>query len=175
MGLRTCIEIHFTGDSRKTPEVLVFKVRTVAPTHHLHGNQVLLARREILRQVEFRRHLAVFAVSHEFAVHPYHQVGRSRTHVQVNPLTFPIGRHGHHLTVRPRIIVTLFHERRFGSELCSPWITIVAVNGISVTIQLQDAGHGKVRPLRIVVLQGIEVARSFVVVLGEIEFPLAFQ
>ena len=46
MQFRTSIEIHLTGDTREAPEVLVLEIRTIAPTHHLHGNEVL-ARLEI--------------------------------------------------------------------------------------------------------------------------------
>ena len=73
MKLRTCIEIHLTGNTREAPIVLVFKIRTIAPAHHLHGNKVL-TRLEILGDIELGSHLAVLAISHVLAVHPESQV-----------------------------------------------------------------------------------------------------
>ena len=73
MKLRTGIEIHLTGNTREAPIVLVFKIRTIAPAHHLHGNEVL-TRLEILGDIELGSHLAVLAISHVLAVHPESQV-----------------------------------------------------------------------------------------------------
>ena len=41
MGLGGSIEIRLAGDTCKAPEVLVLKVRAIAPPQNLHGNQVL--------------------------------------------------------------------------------------------------------------------------------------
>ena len=41
MGLGGSIEIRLAGDTCKAPEVLVLQIGAVAPTHNLHGNQVL--------------------------------------------------------------------------------------------------------------------------------------
>ena len=35
------IKIHFAGDTREAPEVLILEIGTVAPTHDLHGDEVL--------------------------------------------------------------------------------------------------------------------------------------
>ena len=37
---RTGIEVDLACDTRQTPEVLIFEIGAVAPTHHLHGDEV---------------------------------------------------------------------------------------------------------------------------------------
>ncbi len=43
VALRTGVEVNFAGNAGEPPKVLVFEIGTVAPTHHLHGHEVLLA------------------------------------------------------------------------------------------------------------------------------------
>ena len=59
MCLRCSIEVHLTGNTRKAPEVLILDIGTVAPTHHLHSDEVL-ARLQIFGDIELRSHLRVF-------------------------------------------------------------------------------------------------------------------
>ena len=72
--LGTGIHIHFTSDTGKAPEVLVFEVRAIAPTHHLHGYEVLFAGYEVGGDVKLGCHLSIFAIAHIFAVDPHHEV-----------------------------------------------------------------------------------------------------
>ena len=74
MSFRTGIEIYLACDTGKAPEVLIFQIRTVAPAHHLHGDEVLFSRFQVFGQIKFGSYLAVFAVAHEFTVHPHLQV-----------------------------------------------------------------------------------------------------
>ena len=53
----------------KDEKVLVFKIRSVTPAECLECNQVL-ARLQILSQIEFCFKLAVFAVTDKLSVHP---------------------------------------------------------------------------------------------------------
>ena len=77
MTLLAGIEVNLAGNAGKAPEVLVLEIGAVAPAHHLHGNEVFLARREVGSEVKLGGNFGVFAVAHEAAVHPHAEVGRS--------------------------------------------------------------------------------------------------
>ena len=56
MGLGGSIEISLAGDTCEAPEVLVLEIRAIAPTHNLHGNQVL-TRLQVLGNVKLGSYL----------------------------------------------------------------------------------------------------------------------
>ena len=89
LGLRTSKKVDLAGNPREAPEILVFKIRAVTPTHHLHGNEVLLAGTQIGREIEFCGDFRILRIAHPAAVHPHAEVARGRTHVQIDALSLP--------------------------------------------------------------------------------------
>ena len=87
--LRPCVEVHLAGYSREAPEVLVLEIGAVAPSHHLHGYEILFARHEVFGDIEFGGRLAVLAVAYEFAVHPHFEIGRGATDMEVDVIALP--------------------------------------------------------------------------------------
>ena len=146
MQLRTGIEIHLTGNAREAPEVLILEIRTIAPTHHLHGNEVL-ARLEILRDVELGSHLAILAVAHVLAVYPESQVAGGRTHMEIHILALPILWKVEGAAIGTRIVVELADVWRIRVKLGGPSIAYVLIGSIAITIQLKQTRHREILPL----------------------------
>ena len=65
------VHVTVAGNSAEAEEILVLKVGAVAPAEDLQGYQVLLPRLHVAAYVKLCLYLAVFAVSHIAAVHPY--------------------------------------------------------------------------------------------------------
>ena len=76
------------GDAAQAPEILVFKVRAVAPAEDLHGYDIH-ARMDEFCDVKTGFQLAVFAVTNHFAVYPYPHVGGGAAYAQVHRLAVP--------------------------------------------------------------------------------------
>ena len=172
--LRTGIEIDFAGNAGKAPEVLVFQIGTVAPAHHLHGNEVAAAL-QIFRDVELGGHLRVFAISHIASVDPHHEVARGRTHMEVDVVPLPVLRQIEGAAIGTRIVVGLGHLRRIILELLRPGIADILIDAVAIAIELEQARNGKVAPLRVVEVYGKEVLRCLIVVFCKAETPLAFH
>ena len=119
MHLRTGIEIHLAGNTRKAPEVLIFQVRTVAPTHHLHGDEVL-AFLKILRDVKLGCHLGVLRAAHVLAINPDTKVTRGRTHVEIHVLTVPVCRQRERTAIRASVVIGLADKWRITVKRCAP-------------------------------------------------------
>ena len=174
MNLRTSVEINFASDTCEAPEVLIFEVRTITPTHHLHCYQVL-ARLQILRDIKLCSHLAVFAVSYVFAINPKSEVACGRTYVEVYILALPILRKFECAAIRACVVIDFADIRRLRVKLCFPRISYILVRGITIAIKLKQARHREILPIRIVVVGSEEVCRPLVVVLYEIKLPHAFH
>ena len=170
MCLRTGIEIHLTGDSRQTPEVLVLEVRTIAPSHHLHGNQVL-ARFEILGDIKLGSYLAILAISHIFAIHPKRKVASGRTYVEIHILTLPILRKIKSAAIRTRIVIDLTDIWRIRVKLSSPGVPDVLIGWVAIAIQFKQSRYREVLPVAIIEIRLEEVQRSLVVILHKVKLP----
>ena len=175
MALGTGVEIHLAGNACETPEVLVFEIGAVAPAHHLHGDEVGAPGGDVRGEVKLGCHFGVFAVAHKAAVHPHAEVGCGRTHVQVDLFSLPVGRYFNGTAVGAGVVVLLLNDRRVGRELGSPGVADVLIDGIAVAVQLEESGHGEEFPVRIVEVGLEEDFGGIVVVVGEVEFPLAFE
>ena len=68
--LLPCIEVAVASHAAQAEEVLVFEVGSVAPAENLEGEEILLARLDVLGDVELGLKLAVLAVADELAVDP---------------------------------------------------------------------------------------------------------
>ena len=174
MRLRRGIEIHLASDTRKAPEVLILEISAVAPTHNLHGNEIL-TRLQVFRNVEFCSNLRVFRIAYILAIHPEGEVTRSRTHVEEHLLTFPISRKVEGTAITARIVIRLTDIGRIRLEGRSPGIAHILIDHITIAIHLEKPWHRKIFPLRIIVLQRKEVLRRILMIFHEIELPGALH
>ena len=146
MRLGACIHVHLACDSGETPEVLVLKVRTVAPSHHLHCHQCLLPWYDILGKVKFCFHLRVFAIANLLTVHPQGKVACGGAYVHVYLLACPFLGDDELPAVGTRIVVPLFHIGRIVGELCCPGIAHVLVYAVAIAIDFEKPWYGECRP-----------------------------
>ena len=170
MSLGAGIEIHLAGNTRKAPEVLVFKIGTVAPAHDLHSNEVL-SLLQVLRNVELSSHLRVLGVAYVLAVDPHCEVAGGRAYVEVNLLPVPVGRQFEGTTVGARVVVCLTNEGRVGLEGRPPGVADILVDTVAIAINFKESRHREINPFRVVVFQGKEVLRSLLVVFYKVEAP----
>ena len=170
MLLGACIEIYLTGYTCKTPEVLIFQVTAVTPTHDLHGNQVL-AFLQIFGNIKLSSNLRILRIAHKFTIHPYLQIAGCRTYMEIHLLTFPIVWQHECPAIRARIVVSLANKGRITIEGRSPGITDVLIYLVAIAIDFKESWHRKIYPFRVVVLQSEKVLRSQVVVLYEVKSP----
>ena len=175
VALRTGIEINLAGNAGETPEVLVLEIGTVAPAHHLHGNEVVLAHYEVRRKVEFSGHFGILTVAHELAIHPHAEIGSGRAYMEIDLLSLPVCRHLDGTAVRPRVVVLLLHEGGIGMELRGPGIANIFIDRVAVAVEFKQSGHREEFPAAVVVASLEEVLGSIIVMEGEMELPLAFQ
>ena len=145
------VEVAVAADARKTPEVLVFEVRTVAPAVDAQHDQVVAARRDVAGDVEFGFELAVLAVPHFAAVDPERHVRGRRADVDECVAAFPIGGNPDGAAVETRVILLMGNQRRFHLEEFVPRIGLVGVDRVAVAVQLPDSRHGHHAPRRVVV------------------------
>ena len=175
MCLWTRIEINLACNTGETPEILVFKIGSIAPTHHLHGNEGFLTGGEIRSEVEDGFHLGILAVTHFLAVHPNSEVAGGRADMHEDAATLPIGRNLELATIRACVVVLLLNHGRIAVELCGPGITYILVDAVAITIDFEQAGHRKEFPGRIVITGSIESLRCQVMVLDKEELPIALK
>ena len=174
MNFRTGIEIYLTGNSCKTPEVLILKIRTITPAHHLHGNEIF-AWFQIFGDIKLCSHLAVFAISHILAIHPESQIAGSRTYMEIYILALPVLRQVKGAAIGTRIVVEFADIRRIWVKLGSPGITDILISSVAIAIQFKQARYWKILPLRIIKVGSEKIGRTLVVVLDEIKFPSTFH
>ena len=170
MYLRTGIQVHFAGNTRQAPEVLVLQVRAVTPAHHLHGDKVLPFL-HIFRDVKLSGNLRVLAIAHILAVHPHLQVARGRTHVEQHLLALPTVGQRECTAVRARIVLRLADVWRIGFEGRTPGIAEVLVDGVAVSVQLKQSWYWEVLPLRVVIVQRPESLGGVLMILDKTEAP----
>ena len=175
VGFGTGVEVGLAGNAREAPEILVFQIGTVAPTHHLHGNEIFLARHQVLRQVKLGSSLAVLAVTDIFAVDPHRQVRRSRAHVHEDVHTLPVLRNNKLAAVGAGVVVQFLDVGRFAFKLRGPRVAHVLVYAVAVAFDFEQSGYGKLHPLAVVIVCLVETCRRIVVVFHPKKFPHAFN
>ena len=173
--LRTCVKVRLACDTAETPEVLVLEIRTVAPTHDLHGDEVLLAKKQIRGDVELSCHLGVLAIAYIDSVNPNGDVASGRTDVHDNLLVGPLSRNLEGTTIGTYVVVDVLHERRIGFPVVAPCITGVDIDRVAKSIEFPHARHRHLAPTGVVEVSGIELVGAFIGVLGPMEFPVAIQ
>ena len=174
MHLRTGIEIHLPGDACEAPEVLIFQIRAVAPAHHLHSDEVA-ALLQVFRDIELGSHLRVLRIAHILTVHPEGEVAGGRTDMEEYFLSFPVLRQVERPAIRTRVVVGLTDIRWIALESRTPGIADVLVDLVTIAVHLKQPRHRKVRPLRVIVLQGEEPHRHILMILHEVKLPHALH
>ena len=166
----TAVEVAVACHAGEAPEVLVLAVGAVAPPEGLEGDEVVAGMHKGC-DVKLGSHLRILGVAHVFAIDPYREVARSRTHVEIDLLTLPVGRQIKGTAIGTGIVVGLTDIRGIALEGGTPGISHVLIGLVAIAIQLEESGHGEVHPLGIVVLQREEVLRRILMVLHEMELP----
>ena len=142
------IEIAVACHARKTPEVLVFAPRAVAPTEHLEGQEVLTFL-YIGSDVELAGRLRIFRIADELPVHPQIDARRDTAEMGDDLTAIPRVRDGDRAAVGTHVVV--LHGRRtpsFGQLAAVQRETAHATDKLFVV-----AGQGTVAPL-VVSLRG---------------------
>ena len=174
MSLRPGIKECLTAQTRQAPEILVLQIRAVAPPHQLHCNEILSGPHK-RRNIEFRRHLAVLAVSDKPAVDPNLQIRCGRTHMQIDSVSLPAGGKHKRAAVGSDIVVYRRHMRRIGLKLAVPCIFFPTIHGHTESIQFPQSGHAEFRPFRIVEIHPVEIRRPLIQMLDKFKFPFPVE
>ena len=169
------IEIAFACNTCKAPEILVLEIGTVAPTHHLHGNEVLLSGFDVAGEVELSGILGIFGISYPLAVDPHLDIRGGRTDVHDDLFAIPRCRNVESTAVGTRKVVLFLNERRIVLELCGPGIADILVDGFAIAVQFEECGNGKFVPFTVVVANSLEALRTEVVMTGKMELPFSFE
>ena len=143
---RTCVQIAVARNAREAEEILVLQIGSVAPAENLESDQVALPRQDVGREVELAAELAVFAVSHEFAVDPQIDAGCHGTEVDDDLFPFPVGRYLEGLAVAAHVIVFQRHHGRLALETAQPGIADVHIYRIAVSVQFPETRQGHPAP-----------------------------
>ena len=145
------IQIHLAGDTSKAPKVLILQVASVAPTHNLHGDEVLTWL-QIFGDIELSSYLRVLAVAYVLSVYPEAQITGCRAYIEVNLLTFPVGGQLECTAIRTCVVVCLADVWWVVLECGAPGITHVLIDFVAVTLYLKQSRHREVYPLRVIIL-----------------------
>ena len=168
------IEIALTGHARKTPEVLVFKVRAVAPTENLEGYQVV-ALLQIGSDVKLSRHLGILSISHELAIHVKIDIGSDAAEMGYDLLARPILWNGDDTAITAHVVFAHGHERSCHGEALTPAEAHVHVLGIAISVHFPDARHGHGVPAAVIQVGLVEIIATTLGILRPVEFPVALQ
>ena len=90
-------------------------------------------------------------------------------------LSVPVVRQREGTAIRAGVVVQLANERRVVLKCGTPGIARVLINLIAIALYLEQSRYGEVHPLGVIELQREEILRSQVVVLHEVEAPLALH
>ena len=93
--------------------------------------------------------------------------------MEIHLLTFPICGYLERTTVRTGIIIAFLYVGRVRMELRCPRIAHILVDTITITMYFEEAGHGELIPLAIVIAYSKEAFGRLVMILHEVKFPLA--
>ena len=171
----TGIEVALTCNSSKAPEVLVLEIRTVAPAHHLHGNEVLLSGLDVAREVELSGVLGIFGISYPLAVDPDLHIRGGGTDVHDYLLAIPRCRNVEGTAVGTCIVVLLLYIRRVVLELCGPGVAYILVDRLAITVKFEESGYGEFFPFAVVISHSLKALWTEIVVTGEMELPFSFE
>ena len=159
LHLRRREQHHVAVDAGVAEEVLVLKEGSVAPAVHLHREQVL-ARLQVLGDVELVRGAAVLGVADLHSVHP-HVVRRIHAlEAQEHGASLPSVRHGERAAVgRYGIVIRARIRRRPRMR-----IRDVRVDRDAKPLQLHAARHVDLIPAGIVVADAVELVAGALLV-----------
>ena len=149
------IDIDPAGDSAEPPEVLVLKVRAIAPAEDLKGDEVL-ACLDVLGQVEAGLQLAVLAVADHPSVDPNADVGGRGADAQADLFSDPRLVHVECAAGLADIVVLGRRVRRIVLVVSPPGEADVKVNRIVVPVQFPHPRNRNRAPVRVIVVHSLE-------------------
>ena len=168
--LISAIEVNAAVEPRQAPEILIFKVGTVAPAIRLYCNCVI-AFFQIGGDVKFGRHLSHLAVSHFFAVDPDIHGSGTAFEVKEYSSAIPGIGEGECALIAPHRIVFVWYV----GWVCREDISEVGVDGRTISLQLPIAGNFYFSPVAGVVIILVEVNRSLSRSQYPVEFPRSIE
>ena len=132
------IYIGITRYACEPVEILVFKVRAVAPAEYFESYEILTCPDEP-GDVETGLKLAVLAVTYLLAVYPDADIRTCGAYVEENILSLPLRSHIEGPAVLSGVIIPTGNERRIGLMMTLPCIADIDIYRISVTIEFPHA------------------------------------
>ncbi len=171
----TRVEETVAPYARKTEEVLILEIRSVAQAEDLKRDEVLSPGLHIARDVELGLKLAVLAVSHILPVDPQVDVGGDRTETRHDLSSVPPGGYLYRAAVRPHGVILDRHVGRIVAELASPPVSHIDILPVAVAVGLPQPRHGHRVPVAVVVAHAEKVGGFFVGVAHPRETPVAVE
>ena len=173
-------QLYAAEDTAQPPIVLIFEIRTVAPTIDLHREFVLACPHEFCH-IKLRRRHRVLAIAHLLAVHPdVHR--RMHTAEMQNEI---LRKHllgdideCHILSHGIAVLVGSPVLRRLGSHartILHKRVVDININRCAVALRLPVAGHRDLPPLTHVIVLAIEVHDSFLRIPAPMELPFSVE
>ena len=128
------IQVAIASHAREAEEVLVFKITAVAPTEHLEGNEVLLPRFKVSRQVELGLKFAILAVTHIPAIHPQVDARCDRPEVGDDVFPLPRGRYRYRAAVRAYMVAIDRDQGGIILVIIRPRVLDIDIYGVAIPI-----------------------------------------
>ena len=168
------IDIDPAGYSAEPPEVLVLKIRAVAPAEDLKGDEVL-ACLDVLGQVEAGLQLAVLAVADHLSVDPDTDVGGGGADAEADLFPDPRLVNVEHAAILTDVVVLSRRVRRIVLVVPPPGEADVKVDRVVVPVQLPHSRDRDRAPVRVVVVHGLEAFCAALDGLVPFELPDSVQ
>ena len=170
----TTIQEAVASHTAQSPEVLILAVGAVAPAEHLKGKEVV-ARLQIRCDIELCCHLRVFGITHKLSVDIQIHTSGDTTEVGDDLTTVPTRWNRYFLAVCAHMVVFHRHFRRIVFEVSAPGKSDVYIDGVTIAVDLPDAGHLHLCPLAVVIVGAVEVLRSLVGIGNPMEAPVTVE
>ena len=178
---RYVVDVHVAEDTTHAEHVLTFEVRAVAPAHYLH-RQTVLARAEILGDVEFVVVVRTLRIAHIFAVQVDEGGTVNTSEIDERAVLLPALGQFEEADIRTDGIdaVVLSAVVEALTRVNIRWriavrILHVAIDGTVVAVHFPIGRHGNGRPTADVIVLLVEVGRTQRRFGHEVEVPVAVQ
>ena len=169
-----CIEIHFTENPRKSPEILILKPACRAVTVNLDRKPVFLFL-EIRCDFKFRGGKAVLGITNKFTVQPHKKRCFNSLKTDVGFLPEKRSVNIEKLDVAPDRIAFLRYLRRNKLFLSLPRILRVDILRLAVTLKLNVSRNFYIIEARYIKIIPVKIGRTFRLFFGVSEFPDTVQ
>ena len=177
--LVACLQVYVSVDAAHAEHVLVLQVAAVAPSVHLHTNEVLASGLHVFRYVKVGSGVGALGVAHLLAVDPYVCRTVDTVEVEINLLLFPscgeaegasVAAHGVGLVHHGIALLSLYEGR-----VVLEGIGDIGVDGRAVAEHFPAAGHIDGFPCAGIERGLVEVLRTLFGGFHPVELPLAVE